>query len=57
MARTVFLANSTDDRVKVMPDALSVNFARQLRTHKDSEFAHFAEMNAMLDHEAPDYKE
>lgn len=56
-AKTLVLAYSTGQPLKVMDDALAEATAAEWTKYKDAEFAHFAEMKRILDREAPDYKD
>ena len=56
-AKTLVLAYSTGQPLKVMPDDLAEATAAEWETYKDAEFAHFSEMKRVLDKEEPDYKD
>lgn len=54
-ARTMVLAYQTGQPLAVMPDDLAEETAAGWSVYKDAEIAHFEEMKAILDREAPDY--
>ncbi|MEO0912192.1 MAG: class II aldolase/adducin family protein [Pseudomonadota bacterium] len=56
-ARTMVLAYQTGQPLAVMPDDLAEATAAGWEVYKDAEVAHFEEMKAILDREAPDYAE
>ncbi|NRB01411.1 MAG: class II aldolase/adducin family protein, partial [Rhodobacteraceae bacterium] len=56
-ARTMVLAYSTGQPLNIMDDALAEETAAEWETYKDAEHAHFAEMKAILNAEAPDYRD
>lgn len=56
-AKTLVLAWSTGQPLKVMPDALAEATAAEWQAYKDAETAHFEEMKRILDREEPDYKD
>jgi ribulose-5-phosphate 4-epimerase/fuculose-1-phosphate aldolase len=56
-AKTLVLAYSTGQPLKVMPDDLAEETAAEWEAYRDAEFAHFNEMKRVLDKEEPDYKD
>ena len=56
-ARTMVLAYSTGQPLNIMDDALAEETAAEWETYKDAEHAHFAELKAILNAEAPDYRD
>ena len=56
-AKTLLLAYSTGQPLKIMADDLAEATAAEWESYKDAEFAHFAEMKLVLDREEPDYKD
>lgn len=56
-ARTLVLAYSTGQPLKVMPDELAERTAASWDNFKDSAFAHFAELKRMLDDDDPSYRD
>ena len=56
-AKTLVLAYSTGQPLKVMSDEMAEAVAEEWQVYKDAEYAHFAEMKRILDKEEPDYKD
>ena len=56
-AKTLVLAYSTGQPLKVMSDDMAEAVAEEWQVYKDAEFAHFAEMKRVLDRGEPDYKD
>ena len=56
-AKTLVLAYSTGQPLKVMGDELAEATAAEWETYKGAEFAHFEEMKRCLDRDEPDYKD
>jgi ribulose-5-phosphate 4-epimerase/fuculose-1-phosphate aldolase len=56
-ARTMVLAYSTGQELNVMNEDLAEATAAEWDAYRDAQFAHFAEMKRILDHEDPSYAE
>ena len=55
--QTLVLAYSTGQKLNIMPHKVAEHTAQGWLGYKDSAFAHFAEMKAILDEEDPSYAE
>jgi ribulose-5-phosphate 4-epimerase/fuculose-1-phosphate aldolase len=55
--KTLILAYSTRQPLKVLSDEIAEKTARQWELYEESSAAHFAEMRALLDAAEPDYRE
>ncbi|HXP74484.1 MAG TPA: class II aldolase and adducin N-terminal domain-containing protein [Stellaceae bacterium] len=55
--QTLILAYSTGQKLNIMPHKVAEHTAQGWLGYKDSAFAHFAEMKAILDEEEPSYAE
>lgn len=54
-ARTMVLAYSTGQELRIMDDKIAEETAAEWEVYKDAEFSHFAEMKRILDREDPSY--
>lgn len=55
--RTLVLAYSTNQKLKILSDDIAEKTAQQWEQYEESSYAHFEEMRAMLDFNEPDYRD
>jgi ribulose-5-phosphate 4-epimerase/fuculose-1-phosphate aldolase len=55
--KTLVLAYSTHQKLKILSDDIAEKTARQWEQYEESAYTHFAEMRALLDAAEPDYRE
>jgi len=55
--KTLVLAYSTNQPLKILPDEIAEKTAQQWEQYAESSYAHFAEMRALLDAAEPDYRD
>ncbi len=55
--KTLVLAYSTGQQLKILPDDIAEKTAQQWEQYAESSATHFAEMRALLDAEEPDYRD
>jgi ribulose-5-phosphate 4-epimerase/fuculose-1-phosphate aldolase len=55
--RTLVLAYSTGQKLKILADDVAEKTARQWQQYEESSFAHFQEMRALLDSDEADYRQ
>jgi ribulose-5-phosphate 4-epimerase/fuculose-1-phosphate aldolase len=55
--KTLVLAYSTGQKLKILPDHIAEKTAKQWEEYEDSAHTHFAEMRALLDASEPDYRD